>query len=90
MDEMVGLAGMLSKYGPWGLLVISGYVIRWLFLRYDLIQEKRIQEGIDNGATARACADALVKVHGVVVAADAQLAVTNERLRKYLHDEKAV
>jgi len=86
MNEVAGLAEVLAKYGPWALVVIQGYAIRWLLLRNDAIQEKRVEEGIANGQTARACADSLKQVHGIAVAADAQLAAVNLRLQKYLKD----
>jgi len=90
MTEIAGLVELLQKGGPWAIVVLLALVIRWQEKRYDAIQEKRVSEGVSNGATARSCADALLKVHSVAVAADAQMAATNLRLKKYLKSDTEV
>jgi hypothetical protein len=87
MESPVAITKLLADYGPWGMLALSLFALRWLFLKYDAAQEARIKEGKENGVLVAAANDALTKTHSLIEAQNARMAALIPFYRPELNRE---
>ncbi len=72
MESPAVITKLLADYGPWGMLALSLYAIRWLFLRYDKVQEARVTDGKENAALAARMTVALNETNGLIAESSAR------------------
>lgn len=63
MTDPIALVDFLSKYGGWGLFVLSLLVIRYLFLKYEASQQARIDDGKLYAGALKDAAEAIEKAN---------------------------
>ena len=74
MTEAIGLAKALSDYGPWGMLSLTLFSLRWMFGKFEASQQARIDDGKLYAGALKDSAKAIEKSNEAVVDLAAEVA----------------
>lgn len=78
--DPVQITSLLKDYGPWGALGLCLWALRWMFGKYDGVQEARIADGREQTKALQASTAALDSSARLTANLEAKVSLLADRL----------
>lgn len=82
MEPVAAISKALAEYGPWGLVALFALALRYVFTKYDGVQEKRIEDSKEVTRALVNSTDAIKESNRLQLMTEARLAAIGDKVNR--------